>query len=166
MELLKLLSAGEVVAQVLSFLLLLILLRIFFWKKILKTLDDRKERIAAEFNKIKDAEGQIAVLKSDYEEKLSRIEDIAKAKFQEAMDEGKKLSEEVRKKAQEGAQDIIEDARKSIEYELSKAKEELKNQIVDLTIRAAEDLIQEKLTEEGDRKLVENFLEKIEKIEE
>ncbi len=48
MELLKLLSTNEIVAQVLSFLILLFLLRKFAWKKILKILDERKEKIALE----------------------------------------------------------------------------------------------------------------------
>ena len=74
------------------------------------------------------------------------------------------ITDEVRKEAQLNAQLIINDARESIKYELSRAKEELKIKIVDLTIRATENVIQEKLTEEGDKKLVEQFLDKIDEI--
>ena len=56
MEILKLLSANEIVAQILSFLLLLAILRIFAWKRLLKLLDDRRESIALEFRKIEDAQ--------------------------------------------------------------------------------------------------------------
>jgi F-type H+-transporting ATPase subunit b len=165
MEILKLLSASEIVAQILNFLLLLFLLRIFAWKKVLRLLDERKERIASGFKRIEDQEAELVHLKGEYAQKLTAIEDIARAKIKQAVEEGRKVTEEVRKKAYEEAQDIIENARRDIKYEVAKAKEELKNQIIDLTISATENVIQEKLTEEDDRKLIENFLEKFDKVE-
>ena len=165
MGLLELISANEVVAQVISFLILLFLLRVLAWKKILKLLDDRKEKIAGEFKKIEDTKAEVAGLRADYETKLASIDVIAEKKIEEAVAEGRKITDEVRKEAQLNAQLIINDARESIKYELSRAKEELKIKIVDLTIRATENVIQEKLTEEGDKKLVEQFLDKIDEIE-
>ncbi len=164
MGLLELISANEVVAQVISFLILLFLLRVLAWKKILKLLDDRKEKIAGEFKKIEDTKAEVAGLRADYETKLASIDVIAEKKIEEAVAEGRKITDEVRKEAQLNAQLIINDARESIKYELSRAKEELKIKIVDLTIRATENVIQEKLTEEGDKKLVEQFLDKIDEI--
>jgi len=164
MELLKLLSASEIFAQVISFLLLLFLLRIFFWKKVLGLLDARKERIAQGLKRIEDSQREITQLKSDYEAKLDAIEVTAKARIQEAVEQGRKITEEVRKKAHEEAQDIIENSRANIKYELGKAKEELKEQIIDLTIKATESVIQEKLTEEDDKKLVGDFLDRLDKI--
>ena len=72
MGLLELISANEVVAQVISFLILLFLLRVLAWKKILKLLDDRKEKIAGEFKKIEDTKAEVAGLRADYETKLDR----------------------------------------------------------------------------------------------
>ena len=164
MGLLELISANEVVAQVISFLILLFLLRVLAWKKILKLLDDRKEKIAGEFKKIEDTKAEVAGLRADYETKLASIDVIAEKKIEEAVAEGRKITDEVRKEAQLNAQLIINDARESIKYELSRAKDELKIKIVDLTIRATENVIQEKLTEEGDKKLVEQFLDKIDEI--
>ena len=47
MELLKLLSTSEIVAQILGFLLLFFLLRAFAWKRLLALLDERKARISS-----------------------------------------------------------------------------------------------------------------------
>ena len=65
MGLLELISANEVVAQVISFLILLFLLRIFAWKKILKLLDESKEKILGEFKKIEDTKAEVSGLKAD-----------------------------------------------------------------------------------------------------
>ena len=100
MELLKLLSTNEIVAQVLGFLLLLILLRLFVWKTILDLLDQRKERIASEFRKIDESKAEIEKLKAEYDAKLAVIEDSANRKIQEALAEAKKNH---RRNEEEGA---------------------------------------------------------------
>jgi F-type H+-transporting ATPase subunit b len=164
MELLKLLNASEVVAQVVTFLLLLFLLRIFAWKKLLAVLDARKNRIASEFKKIEETKQEVAALRSDYQERLAKIEEIAGQKIEEALAQGKKITEEVRKKALEEAAEIIENAKVNIKYELAAAKEELKAKIVDLTISATQHIIREKLTSEDDNKLVEDFLKDVDQV--
>jgi F-type H+-transporting ATPase subunit b len=164
MELLKLLSGSEIAAQVLSFLLLLFVLRVFAWKKILALLDQRKERIAAEFKKIEETKAEVARIKADYETKVNGITAAAKLRIQEAVIDGRKIVEDSRKKAHEQAQEIITNAQASVKYELSKAKQALKKEIVDLAMNAAENIIQEKLTEAEDRKLVEDFLNRMDDL--
>ena len=59
MELLKLLSTSEIIAQVVNFLLLLILMRVFFWKKVLKLLDERRDRISSQLEHIENTKKEI-----------------------------------------------------------------------------------------------------------
>ena len=164
MELLKLLNTNEIVAQVISFLVLFFLLRAFAWKKILGLLDQRKDLIASEFQKINDTKAEVEQLKVDYEKKLSATEDMARHRIQEAVAEGRIITDEVRKKAYADAEEIITNAKTSIHYELAKAKEELKEKVIELTLQATENLIQEKLSPEDDKKLVENFLKDLEGV--
>ncbi len=155
----------EIIVQIINFLILFFLLRIFAWKRLLSFLDDRKVKISAEFQRIEDSKEEIAKLKSEYAEKLSSIDNQAKERIKEAIDEGKKISSEIKKGAYLEAQKIMETAKEDIKYELSKAKEELKKDIVDLTMQAAESVIQEKLSEDQDRKLVKNFLDNVAEME-
>ncbi|MFA5335426.1 MAG: F0F1 ATP synthase subunit B [Candidatus Omnitrophota bacterium] len=164
MELLKSLSANEIVAQVVSFLLLLTLLRIFAWKKLLKLLDDRRERIASEFRKIEDAQSAVEKLRVDYDKRLAGIEAESRAKIQEAVAEGKKVSQEIRDGARREARVILDKAQENIEIEITKAKQELKEKVVELTLGTAEKLLKEKITDEKDRKLASEFLDDLEKV--
>lgn len=165
MELLKMLNANEILAQTLSFFLLLFLLRHFAWKKLLGLLDQRREKISSELGEIENTKLEIARLKADYESKIASIHQPAQAKIDEAIEEGKKINVQMRKKAHEDAQDIITDARNQVKYEVSKAQEQLKDKIVDIALGAARTVIQEKLTEDGDRKIVEDFIKEIEQVE-
>jgi F-type H+-transporting ATPase subunit b len=164
-ELLKMLSGSEILAQVISFFLLLFLLRVFAWKKILGLLDQRKEKISTQLSEIENTKLEIAALKSDYESKISTIAAAAQAKIDEAVQDAREINAQMRKKAHEEAQDIITDARRQVKYEVSKAQEQLKEKIVDIALGAARTVIQEKLTGDGDRKIVENFIREIEKVE-
>ena len=105
MELLKMLSGSEILAQVLSFFLLLFLLRRFAWKKILGLLDQRKEKISSALSEIENTKLEVARLKSDYESKLSTITAAAQAKIDEAIQEGREINDQMRKKAHEEAQE-------------------------------------------------------------
>ena len=165
MELLKMLSASEILAQVLSFFLLLFLLRKFAWKKILGLLDQRKEKISSQLGEIENTKLEIARLKSDYESKISNIASQAQVKINQAVEQAKIVSVQMRKKAHEEAQDIITDARQQVKYEVSKAQDALKERIVDIALGAARTVIQEKLTEDGDRKIVEDFIREVEQAE-
>ena len=164
MELLKLLSTNELIAQIIGFLILLVLLRAFAWKKILGALDKRKEQIASGFQEIEEAKADIERMRLDYDAKLSSIEQAAKHKIHEAVNESKVILEDARKNSQIQAQEIIDSARSNIKYELAKAKDELKNEIIDLTIKATENVIKEKLTEKGDRQIVQEFLDGVDKL--
>ncbi len=164
MELLKLLSANEIVAQVVSFLVLFFLLRAFAWKRILALLDERRERIASEFKKIKDEKDAAGKMKADYEEKLRSLDDAARDRIQEAVLDGKKRADGIKKAAHEEAQKIIERAKADAGFERLKAKEELKGEVIDLVLSATEHLLGEKVTEEKDRRIVKDFIEEIDKV--
>ena len=164
MDLLKSLSANEIVAQAISFLLLLTLLRIFAWKKLLKLLDDRRERIASEFKKIEDTQAAVDRMKSGYDKKLADIEAESRAKIQEAIAEGKKVSQEIRESARQEARAILDKAQENIENEVAKAKQELKEKVVELTLGTTEKLLKEKITGEKDKKLASDFLDELEKV--
>ncbi len=163
MELLKLLSTNEIIAQVLAFLILFFLLKLFVWKKILGLLDQRREKIASEFKNIEESKADLEKIKSEYAARLAGIEKTAANKLKEAIDQAKIISEQERKKAYIQAQEIIDNAKASVKYELSMAKEKLKEQIIELTIKSTENLIREKFTEQDDREIISDFLEDMDK---
>lgn len=161
MEILKQLSASEIVSQIVSFLVLFFVLRAFLWGRILKALDERKAAIAAEFQRIEGAKSEIERIKAEYEQKMSAIEEMSREKVQAAVSDGVKLAQEIKEKAQSDAKAILEKARENVELELAKAREELKDKVIELTIMATERLIKEKLTPEKDRRLAADFLNEL-----
>ena len=114
MDLLKLLSTNEIVAQVVCFLILLTVLRATFWKKILASLDERKDRIASEFKRIEEMKNTADQLRTDYQHRIAHIEEEAKQKIAEAVAQSKKLGDAIREKAENDASRILENSKESI----------------------------------------------------
>lgn len=164
MELLKLLSASEVFAQIVTFLILVYILKKLMWNRFIKILDDRKEKISSEFRQIEDEKVNAKKIKEDYEVRIKSIDDAAKAKIAEAVNQGEKLAEDLKKNAQEDAQKIINKAKETIGNEIAKVKEDLRKEMADMVLDAAERILEEKITGEEDRKLVNKFLDEADKL--
>ncbi len=164
MELLKMLSTNEVVAQIVSFLVLLFLLKAFAWKPILKLLDERRDNIAAEFKKIEDQKRDAEKTKAEFEQKLQAIEDVAGVRIQEMMAEADKAVQGIKDDAHREAARIIKKAEVDTKYESVKAKEEIKDEIANLVLGATALLLEEKVTEEQDRKMAREFIERLNKV--
>lgn len=162
MELLKLLSANELVAQIICFLLLLAILRTFVWKSFLGILDKRKETISSEFKGIEGAKNTVERIKGEYEKRLAEIDAEAKIRIDTSVMEARKIADDIRARAEDDGEKLLEKARESLRDEVTKAREDLKDSVVDLTIQIAEKFIQEKLSEKSDRKLVEDFISGVE----
>lgn len=161
MELLKLLSASEIVAQTIAFLFLFFVLRKFFWSRLIKLLDERKALIASQFQQMEDSRAEVERMKRDYADQMSSIRQKADQQISQAVMEGRKLTDEIKAKAQRDAEAILSAARVAIGYEVARAKEALKEKVVDLTLKATEKVIEEKMTSEHDRNLVKGLLKEM-----
>ena len=163
MELFKLLNTNLVVAQVICFFLVLWLLKRFLWGPGLKMLDQRRDRIAAGLKAVEDAQAHVASLKKDYETHLARIDEEAQARFKVIEHQAEERARELKVQGHEEANRIIEDARQEIHFEVLRSREELKKDMVDMIVKVTEQMIQEKLTFEQDRKLIEGMLTEVDK---
>jgi F-type H+-transporting ATPase subunit b len=156
-------NISELIAQLISFLVLLFIMRKFVWKKFLKLLDERKERISCQLKDMEEEKAQIEKMHSEYARKLESIEDAAKIKIQEAINEGRKITDELKNKAKDESEKIVEHARIEARNEFVKAKEMLKEEVTDLVLNATERLLQEKVAKEKDKQLVKEFIEELNK---
>ncbi|MFC1921194.1 F0F1 ATP synthase subunit B [Chloroflexota bacterium] len=151
-------------AQIVNFLILLGLLYMFAYKPILKMFDERSNRIKASMDMTETIKEQAA---NADEEAKKRIE-AAGREGQEMIARAVKTGEEIRQKAQEDAkpeaESIISKARQEIQQERNEAIAELRREFTDLTISAAEKIIEQKLDKEAHRKLIDKVLDESETL--
>lgn len=156
-------SLAQLVTHAIGFLITLWILKKFAWGPLLAMMDERREKIVGEFQKIEDDKTEVDKLAADYEGKLKDIDNERRAKLVEGVNEGKKVAEEIKRAAHAEARKINEKAKLDLAQDVAKAKVELKSDMVVLTMAAAEKIIREKLDDAKHRELIADFIDNVEK---
>lgn len=147
-----------------GFLITLWILKKFAWRPLLAVMEERRQKIIGEFKKIEDDRADVQQLAAQYEAKLKEIDAERRAKLVEAVNEGKALAEEIKSTAHAEARQITERAKGEIQQDIAKARVQLKNDMVSLTVAAAEKIIHEELDDEKHRRLIGEYIDKLEKV--
>ncbi len=151
------LNLGFLISQIANFVLLLILLRVFLYKRILKMLDDRRQRIA---QSLEDAEKAAETRQKAEEEYRKQSEEMAQERERLMVDmtaEVARQREQLLAQAQKEAEAIRADARAQLDVERQRMLKDLRGQVGSLAIAAANKLIGEAMDEQRQRRLVEEF---------
>jgi len=152
---------AQFVVNILAFLLLLAILKKFAWGTLLKLIDERKDRITAEFRGIDEAKSELEKLKKEYQQHLEKIEEEARAKIQQAISDGRRIGMEIEEDARVHARATLEKTKETVALEIAKARVELKEQVVDLAIQVTHKVLQKHLDEETDQRMIEAFIQEI-----
>jgi F-type H+-transporting ATPase subunit b len=157
------LEFGQIITHIIGFVIAVIILKKFAWKPLLSMLEERRSRIKSEFDSIDEERKKTEELFSDYQTKLKEIDALARTKIQEAAREGQKLANEIKQSARGEAKQIVTRTREEIQRDLDKAKIQLRDDVVNMTLHLAERIIQEKLDKEKDRRLIAQFVDEMKK---
>ncbi len=154
---------GLFVWTLLVFLLVLWVLGKFAWGPILGALDAREQGIR---KSIDDAAAMRAEAQLLLEEHRKQVAD-ARRQSQEIVAEGRAAAErvgrEIQDRAREEANRIVERARAEIERERDAALGKIREEAVELALAAASRLLRERLDEDRDRVLVQQFLSELDR---
>lgn len=153
----------QVLTHMIGFLITVWLLKKFAWKPLLNMMDERRQKIVDEFQKIDDSKVEVQNLKNDYEGRLKNIDAERRQKISEAVSEGNKIASDIKVKAQEEAREIINRTTEQLERDVAKAKVQLKEEMVRITLTAAERILHEKLDDKKERELIGKYIDNIEK---
>lgn len=149
----------EILTQLLGFLIVFWILKTYAFGAILKTIDARRAKIEAEFKSIEQTRHTLSGLEAEYKKRIDRIEEEARAKIQEASRIGTELARDIQQKAREDAEKLMHRAQQDIAHDLAKAKIELREQVVEISMMAVEKVVRDKVDAAGHKKLVEKFIE-------
>ena len=125
-------------AKVLNFAVLAIALFLVLRKPVSQALNDRIKGIKAE---LEDLEGRKAAVEkqlAEYDTKLATLD-----------------------KAESAAEKLKDQAHKNIEHEFKQAKQDLQAEIVEKALVKAEAMIKDKISDDDQNRLVDEYLEKV-----
>jgi F-type H+-transporting ATPase subunit b len=148
--------------MVLSFAIVLYLLKKFAWKPILKALRDREENIQKALDSAELAREQMKQLKADNEIIMQEAREERNSLLQDAREVKEKMIAEAKEQANQEAQKVVKAARIKIRNEKAAAIEDIKNQVASLSIEMTEKILRQKLSDRKEQKeLIKNLLDEI-----
>ncbi|MEI7676013.1 MAG: F0F1 ATP synthase subunit B [Bacteroidales bacterium] len=148
--------------MLISFSLLLFILKKFAWKPILKALSDRENSIDEALKSAQEAKNEMVKLHADNQQILMEAMRERDKMMKEASEMKEAIVSEAKNKAIIEAEKVIENARISIEREKMAAIDEMKNVIAVFSIDIAEKILKEKLTDDKQQKeLVKKYVDQI-----
>lgn len=154
---------GTLVAQILNFVILVIILRAVAYKPIAKMLDARRAKIEESLAKADADEAEAAKLKAAYQAKL----DEARVKAQGIIDDAVKRAEDEREREIKATRAEIEQMKKNAQEDIVRerlqAAEALKAQVAALSIAAAAKIIQQNLDERANAALIAEFADQLDR---
>lgn len=145
-------DTGLLIWMMITFLIVLILLRKFAWKPILKMIKDREDSIDSALKSAENAKLEMQNLKSDNEKILAQARNERDQMMKEARDIKDQIVGDAKGKAKEEADKILSSAREAIQNEKMAAITELKNQVALLSVEIAEKILKRELSDENKQK--------------
>lgn len=152
-------DVGLLFWTVISFFVLLFLLRKFAWKPIVGTVNDREKSIREALASAENARLEMENLQADNERILKEARAEREAMLKEARELKTKIVADAKDEAQEQASKMIEQAQTAITSEKKSAMAELKNHVAGLSVEIAEKMVREELSNKDKQlKLVDEML--------
>lgn len=152
------LTLPSIIANMVNFIILLVVLRLVLFKPILKMLDDRRERIAEGLNAAETAREEAARAQANIQDQL----ETARAEGQELVANAQNIATRIQAEAREQAgkdrEAALERARSEIQLERDRAIDELRREFAAITVQAAGKVIGESLDEDAHRRVIEETL--------
>jgi F-type H+-transporting ATPase subunit b len=156
------LNLGTLLSTIGVVLILFPVVQQFYIQPLEIAINDRNGNLERTFTEAEDLRNRMDTMRSDYEKKLVETEADARAKIQAQIKEAQALRQRLEAEAVGRADDLIKRAHDEIAAERDKVLTELRIETVNLTISATEKLLGENMDSAKNRRLVEDFINKVE----
>ena len=146
---------------IVTFIIVLIILKWKAWGPLVHALDKRAEDIKNALSAADKAKEDAEKASQDYEELVQKAHAEAQQIIADSKAAGERVKNELESAAKEKAEEMIGKAKTQIAAESQRAIQEIKSSVVDLSIEVAEKIIEKNLDSEDNRKLVNQTLDSI-----
>lgn len=156
------LNLGKTLAAMGVVLVLLPVLDKLFFSVVRDAINERNSELERTFTEADDLRARMEQMRVDYERRLAETEALAREQIQAQIKEAQALRQGIMAEATAKADDVLRKAQDEIASERQRLFTELRVEVVNLTLTATEKLLGENVDTEKNRRLVEEFVNKVE----
>jgi len=156
-------NPGLVLWTIVSFIILVAVLGKYAWKPIIKALGEREDKIRTALEQADRARSEAGELLKKNEENMARAEQEYQKMIRESREMAEKVKEEIIGKARVQANQELQRASEEIQRSVDSARQQLRAEVADLAVKAAEKILDESLDAQKQKKMVNTFLDQLPK---
>ena len=145
-------------AQIINFLILLLLLKRFLYKPLLKVLDERKQKIAAGLKAAEENEQLLLKTETDREKQLSKASLEAKSIIEEAKNAANEIVNEAHLKAAADIEALLAKTHQQIQVERVQLQNELRSEFADIVVASLEKIAEKSLNPKDRQKITKEAI--------
>ena len=147
--------------RVMNFVVLLVALIFVLRKPISQALSSRIKNIREQLESLEAHKAEAEKQLAQYNEKLSQLESEAEKIVEDYIKQGNEAKAKILKEAEATAEKLQVQARRNIEHEFGKARQELQREVVEKSLAKAEETLKKTITAQDQDKLVDEYLDKV-----
>ena len=152
---------GLMIWTVIIFILLLLILKKTAWKPLLTSLSNREQTIKDSIEKAENLRLDAERMLEENKKRLQQADEESRKIIIEGKAYAEKIRNELLSKTNEDTSRMVKQAKEEIEREKLAALDELRGEIANLAIKAAEKIIDENLDAKKQRKIIDGFIKQI-----
>ena len=155
------LNLWSILFSLLNLVILFVLAKKFLYKPVKKMLNERQATIDASYKKAEEAELSAQKSKEEYEKRLESAKDEADDIIKNAVSTAKAREKDIIADAKEESEHIIRQAKENAELEIKRSQEVIKDEIVDVSTKLTEKLLEREINEKDHADLIDSFIDEI-----
>lgn len=154
-------NVGDIIYQLVIFIILLALLRKFAFGPLMGIMKQREEHIANEIDAAEKSRKEAEKIAADQREALKEARQEAQDLIENAKKLGEQQEKDIIEKARVEAERIKDSALKEIEQEKEQAVSTLREQVASLSVLIASKVVEKELNEKDQEKLINEYIQEV-----
>ena len=152
---------ATLIAQILNFLVLVFVLAKFVYKPVLGIMEERKNKIASDLETAEKAKNDAEAVKAEYAAKLADARQEAQAIIENARKTAQAAHDKIMADTKVEQEQYVAAQKEIIATEKKKAMDEVRAQVISLSMIAAGKIVEQKLNSEEDKEEDKKMASKI-----
>lgn len=152
-------NSGDMVYQLLAFIILLLLLKKFAWGPLMGIMKQREEHVAGEIEAAEKSRAEAKNILEEQRNLLKEARNDAQGLIESAKKQGDLQREEIIVAARAESERIKESAKLEIEQQKEKAVATIREQVASLSVLIASKVIEKELSAEDQEKLINEYIQ-------
>ncbi|RMG59553.1 MAG: hypothetical protein D6713_05220 [Deltaproteobacteria bacterium] len=154
----------DIFKQAVNFTILVAVLVYFLRKPLSQFLKERKELLIKAMEEAEKANKEAREKLSEVEEKLNKLGEEVEKLNRSMEEEAEREAERIKELSRKEIERIKEQTEFAAQQELKKAKEAIQREAAELAVKTASDIITRSITDEDQKRFIEESIEKIKEV--